>query len=125
MSSSNHIFQDRDYSFGSQDIDLNEYEHFPGSQQEKEAIAASVDELSESTYRSPSQQLAIETLRDFDDSKILDLLSAIRLSGQTHYPYPEGLSCEQYDALSLLEFCPDSHILLWLRSSRGREHLPP
>ena len=124
MSSIQHIFQDRDYSSSSQDIDLNDYEHFPGSQQEKEADAASVDHLDESTYRLPSQQSAIETLRDFDDGKILDLLSAIRLPGQIHYLYPEGLSCEQYDALSLLKFCPDSHILLWLRSSRGREQLP-
>lgn len=126
MASTQHALQDRNYSSGSQDIGPNDYEHFVESQsQEKAAIAASIDELSESTYRSPSQQLAIETLRHFDESKILDLLSTIRLPGQIHYPYIEGLSSEQFDALLHLKSCPDSHILLWLRSSRGRNQRLP
>lgn len=107
-------------------MDPNKTEHSLQLQsQERQAISASIDELSESTYRSPSHQSAIETLRDFEDSKILELLSLFRLLGHVHYPYPEGLSKEKSDALSHLKICPDSHILLWLRSSRGWKQTPP
>lgn len=97
---------------------------FQSQSQEEEAIVASIDELSKSTYRSPSQQSAIETLRDFDDSKIFDLLSALRLPGHAHHTSYTGLSSEQDDALSELKTCPDSLILLWLRSSRGWQQIP-
>ncbi|CAD6581238.1 MAG: hypothetical protein ASARMPREDX12_000400 [Alectoria sarmentosa] len=63
--------QDRNHSFGFQEIDPNNSKHFLSSQsQEEQAIAASIDELSESTYRSPSQQSAVETLRDLEDSRL-------------------------------------------------------
>ena len=125
MSSTHRSFRSRHFSTGLQEMYSNNTENFLQSQsQEAKAIAASIDELSESTYRSPSQQSAIETLRDFDDSKVIDLLSAIRLPGLFRYPSHTGLSSEQFDALSQLKSCPDSHILLWLRSSRGWQQTP-
>ena len=126
MSSTRPSSQIRIFSPDIYEMYSNNLEHFFQSQsQEEKAIAASIDELSESTYRSPSQQSAIETLRDFDDSKILDLLSGIRPPRHAHYPSHTGLSSQQYDALSELRTCPNSHILLWLRSSRGWRQTPP
>lgn len=101
--------------------------NFFGSQsqsQEEKAIAASIDELSESTYLSPSQQSAIETLQDFDDSKVLDLLSSFRLPGHVYYPSHTSLSSQQFDALSELRTCPNSLVLLGLRNSRGWQQIP-
>lgn len=126
MDSTPHSSQDWNHSSGFQDTDPNDYEHFLESQSEEEqAITASVDKLDESTYRSPSQESAIETLQDFEDSIVLELLSAMRLPNHVHYPYLEGLSSEQSDALSHLKFCPDGLVLLWLRSFRGQNrHYP-
>ena len=120
-----HFLQDCNHSSDLHGIDRNNSENFLASQSRgTEAIAASVDELDESTYRSPSQQSAIEILRDFEDNKVLELLSAVRLAGQGYCSYLDCLSSEQNVALSHLKTCPDSHILLWLRHSRGREPTP-
>ena len=125
MSSTQNFFRHPSDPSSTRDINPDSSEPFLESySQERQAIAASVDELDESTYRSPSQQSAIETLRDLDDIRILNLLSAIRLPHHFRYPYPEALSKEQFDALAHLRVCPDSLILLWLRHSRGREYLP-
>lgn len=100
----------------------NNLEHFLRSQsqsQEEKAIAASIDELDESTYLSSSQQAALETLQDFDDSRVLNLLSAIPLPDHVHYPSHTGLSSEKVDALLKLRTCPKTLILLWRRNSRG------
>ncbi len=122
MSSDTSASEERNFSFGCQNVDSNNSEHLLGSQsQEKQAIAACVERLDESTYRSPSHRSAIETLRDLEDSKILELLSIIRLPGWVLHLCREDLSRAQLDALSCLKLCPDSHILLWLRHCRGRE----
>ena len=122
MSSTPSTFQDRNFSFSRQNVDSNNSDHLVESQsQEKQAIAACVERLDESTYRSPSHRLAIETLQDHEDSKVLEFLSIIRLPGRVLYLCREGLSRAQLDALSCLKLCPDSHILLWLRNCRGRE----
>ena len=125
MSSTRPSIQDREVSPDLQKIGPNSPDNFLKSQsQEKQAIVAAIVDVSESTYLSPSQQSAIETLRDLKDSTILGLLSLIRLPGYARYPSPEGLSDEELHALSHLNFCPDTHILLWLRSSRGQEQRP-
>ena len=124
MSSNPSAFQDRNISFGRQNLDSNKSEHLLESQlQEKQAIAACVETLDESTYRSPSHRSAIEALRDLDDSKVLELLSIIRLPGWVLPLCREGLSRAQLDALSCLKLCPDSQILLWLRHCRHREQM--
>ena len=89
--------------------------------EEHEAIAAAVDDLDVTIFLTQSRQLAIETLRDFEDHKILDLMSAVRLPSHVHRPSTENLSSNQIDALLCLQQCPDGHILLWLRESRGLE----
>ena len=122
MSQTQRFFQNRNCLSGFPEIDPDSDEHFFAScSEDKESIAASIDELSESTYRSPSQQLAVESLRDYEDSKLLEWLSIIRHSGHFFNPYPQGLSNEHFDALSRLKHCPDSHILLWLQNSRGQK----
>lgn len=114
-----HSFQDYTYLPDFVEVTPNCLKYFlePESQ-EKEAIAACIDEISESTYRSPSQQLSIQTLRNLEDSKILELLSISRLSGHIYDMHAEELFNKQIDALSHLKPCPDSHVLLWLRHAR-------
>ena len=125
MSSTHPSFQSQIFSPDHHEVYSNHLEHFIQSQSQKEkANAAFIDELTESTYFSPSQQSAIETLQDFDDSKVLDLLSVIRLPGHGHSTSHTALSSEQLDAFSELRTCPISQILLWLRYSRGWQQHP-
>ena len=91
---------------------------------EDQADAAEVDYIDDTPYPSPSQQSAIETLRNLEDTKVLELLSIIRRPGHVHHPHLEGLSDEQVDALSRLKSCHDSPILLWLRHFRGWKQAP-
>ena len=87
--------------------------------QEDQADAAFINDLDNSTCRSPSQRSAIETLRHLEDDKVVRLLSIIRLPDHVLCPYSEGISKEQFHALSHLKFCSDSLIILWLSHSRG------
>ena len=100
-------------------IHSQQFSHPPS--EEHAAIAAAVDDLDVTLFLTQSRQLAIETLRDFDDRKVLDLLSAVRLPSHVHHLSTETLSSDQVDALLCLHQCPDGHILLWLRESRGLE----
>ena len=112
--------QDRGHFAGLRGNEPDNPEYFFNSQlQEKQAIATFVEGLDKSTYLSPSQQSAIETLQDLEDGKVLELLSFIRLLGHAHHPCLEGLSNEQSDALSDLKVCSNSLITLSLRYSRG------
>ena len=122
MSLSRHGVQAQGNSSGYQDMNLNHSQHVSSSQMEEhEAIAAAVDDLDVTIFLTQSRQLAIETLRDFEDRKVLDLLSAVRLPSLVHHPSAETLSSDQIDALLCLQHCPDGHILLWLRECRGLE----
>ena len=102
-------------------MDSNHSQHFSNPTEEHEAIAAAIDDLDVTIFLTHSRQLAIETLQDFGDPKILDLLSAVRLSSHVHHLSAGNLSIDQIDALLCLQHCPDGHILLWLRESRGLE----
>lgn len=123
MSSTSHSSQDQKCSAGLQGNDQANPEYLldPHSK-EDQADAAFVNDLDNSTCRSPAQQSAIDTLRNLEDDKILGLLSIIRLPHHVLYPYSDGLSKEQIDALSHLKFCSDSLIRLWLRHSRSWKH---
>ena len=125
MSSTQSSYQDQDHSSGFEDIDSNCSEEFTKFQSQKRPNnAASIDVFIESTYPSASQQSAIETLQGFENRKILELLSAIRLPGNLHYQYPEGLAGDHVYALAHLRSSSDDLILEWLRLSRGCEKLP-
>ena len=89
------------------------------SQEERQALIASIDDLDMSTFLLASQQSAIETLRDLEDSKILDFLSTIRLPSRVQHSCPAGLSIDHFEALLHLRSCSDSIIMLTLRHSRG------
>ena len=120
MSSTPYSSQDRKCSAALQGNDQANLECVLDLQsKEDQADAAFVNDLDNSTCRSPSQQSAIDTLRHLEDDKILGLLSIIRLRHHVLYPYSDGLSKEQIDALSHLKLCSDSLIRLWLRHSRG------
>ena len=117
-----HGFQAQRNSSGYHGMDSNHSQHFSNPQTEDHAaIAAAIDDLDVTIFLTQSRQLAIETLRDFDDRKVLDLLSVVRLPGHAYHPSAENLSDDQIDALLCLQQCPDAHILLWLRESRGLE----
>ena len=120
MSSTPHSAQDRKCLAGLQRNDQANPEYLLDlHSKEDQADAAFVNDLDNSTCRSPSQQSAIDTLRHLEDDKVLGLLSIIRLQNHVLYPYSDGLSKEQIDALSHLKICSDSLIRLWLRHSRG------
>ena len=122
MSLSPHGFQAQGISPGHHGMDSNHAQHFSKTQMEEhEAIAAAVDDLDVTIFLTQSRQLAIETLRDFEDRSILDLLSAVRSPNHVHHLSAGNLSSDQTDALLCLQNCPDGHILLWLRESRGLE----
>lgn len=122
MSLSPHGFQAQNISSGYHGMDSNHSQPFSNPRtEEHEAIAAAVDDLDVTIFLTQSRQLAIETLRDFDDRSILDLLSAVRSSSHVHHPSAGNLSSDQFDALLCLQHCPDGHILLWLQDSRGLE----
>lgn len=124
MSSNPQFFLESYCLSGLHGQESNISEHILASQsQEKEAIAASVEDLDDSTYRSPSRQSDIEALRDLEDGRVLELLSIIRQPGYDYYPYPNGLPKRQYEALVHLECCHDRMILLWLKDSRGWKQL--
>ena len=89
--------------------------------EEHEAIAAAIDDLDVTIFLTQSRQLAIETLRVFEDHEILELLSIVRISRHVYHPSDETLSSDQIDALLCLQQCPQSLILLWLREARGLE----
>ena len=103
-------------------MDSNHSQHFSNPQTEEHAaIAAAVDDLDVTIFLTQSRQLAIETLRHFEDREILDLLSVVRISRHVYHPSDDALSSHQIDALICLQQCPDGHILLWLREARGLE----
>ena len=120
MSLSPQSFQTQTNSSRYHRMDLNHSQRFSNPQMEEHAaIAAAVDDLDVTIFLTHSRQLAIETLRDFEDPKVLDLLSAVRLPGHVHHPSAENLSDDQIEALLCLQHCPNGHILLWLREARG------
>ena len=122
MSLSPHGFQTQSNSSGYHSMDSDHSQHFSDPQMEEHAaIAAAVDDLDVTIFLTHSRQLAIETLQDFEDREVLDLMSAVRLPSHVHHLSIENLSSDQIDALSCLQHCPDGHILLWLRESRGLE----
>ena len=87
---------------------------------DNQELTASIDELSASTFPSPSQEAAVLNLLDFKDENILAWLTLLRSlqQGYQHLSSSQVLSSGQIDALSLLKDSPDVLVLQWLRTSR-------
>ena len=83
-------------------------------------LAASIDELSASTFPLPSHEAAVLNLIEFKDEKILAWLTLLRSlqQGYQHLSSSQVLSSRQIDALSLLKDYPDVLVLQWLRTRR-------